>query len=582
MTIQFNDLSLRPQLLQAVDELGYEECTPIQAAVIPLILSGKDVIAQSQTGSGKTAAFALPVLNNLQPNSGFVQCLVLAPTRELAIQVADATEEYAKYLEKVGVLAVYGGSPYGKSIRMLKKERSVDVLVGTPGRLLDLIRKEVLDLSKVSTVVLDEADEMLSMGFIEDIETILSETSAEFRQTALFSATVPDRIRKLSESYMHSPQSVTIDQKELTVDTIEQRYYLVNQKDKTAALARLFETEEITSALIFTKTRIRTGELANELTVRGFPAEPLNGDLNQDARLQVLNRFRAGQVKVLVATDVAARGLDIDDISHVINYDIPLDPETYVHRVGRTGRAGKDGVAITLLTPSERFRLNRIESFSKSKLELRTLPTMEEIQAYREDQLLNQVMIWLRRGRCTKEQELVRRLVEQGHDAEMIAAVALKMARADEKQRPIEAISEVKSAPSKKSQKSRQRRSGQRDGNFESDARASRKRSAGERDRKAPRRERRSPQHAAHDTISHEAGMVRLSYDRGKQHGVQPGDVIESITGKTVIPRSSIGKIIIQDGHSFVDVPEKYAAMVLTSASGYRIAKKSSKKPVNE
>ncbi|MDX1520236.1 MAG: DEAD/DEAH box helicase, partial [Anaerolineae bacterium] len=301
MTTEFSELSLHPELVQTLADLGYESPTPIQAALIPVMLTGQDVIGQAQTGSGKTAAFCLPILQSLTPKHGHIQSLVLAPTRELAIQVAKAMEQYGRHL-KVRVLPVYGGQAYGPQIGRLKK--GVEVVVGTPGRLLDLIDRKVLDLSQVSTVVLDEADEMLSMGFIEDIEAILDQTPAE-RQTALFSATLPPRIRHLADRYLSAPEAITIKHKQLTVDTIEQRYYLVNEVDKLAALTRLFEVEPITSALIFARTRIGTGDLANALTVRGFPAEALHGDMSQEARLRVLNRFRRNQIKVLVATDVA-------------------------------------------------------------------------------------------------------------------------------------------------------------------------------------------------------------------------------------------------------------------------------------
>ena len=283
------------------------------------------------------------------------------------MQVANAMFEYGSALN-VRVLPVFGGQPYGRQISRLKK--GVDIVVGTPGRLLDLIRQGALDLSGVSTVVLDEADEMLSMGFIEDIEAILSETPSS-RQTALFSATMPPPIRRLADRYMHEPQLFAISRQQLTVEAIEQRYYLVNESDKLAALTRLFEVEDITSALVFARTRVRTGELANELAARGFQAEALNGDMSQDARLQVLDRFKNNRIQVLVATDVAARGLDIDDISHVFNYDLPQDPEVYVHRIGRTGRAGKTGIAITLLTPKERWRLRQIESYAKQSASIR-------------------------------------------------------------------------------------------------------------------------------------------------------------------------------------------------------------------
>ena len=533
----FEDLNLQPELLKAVEELEYTTPTTVQSQVIPAMLAGTDVIVRSKTGSGKTAAFALPVLQNLDVDDNAVQCLVLAPTRELAMQVTEAIKGYGKHLH-ARVLSVYGGQAYGPQIRSLK--RGVQIVVGTPGRLNDLIRKNILDLSAVHTVVLDEADEMLSMGFIEEIETILSETPPE-RQTTLFSATVPQRIRKLAEKYMKDPQSIFVKQSEMTVTTIEQRYCVVNEKDKMAVLTRFFEVEEITSALIFAKTRVSTGELANELTVRGFAAEALNGDLNQDARERVLNRFRRGQIKVLVATDVAARGLDIDDISHVFNFDLPHDPESYVHRVGRTGRAGKTGIAITLVAPKEQYSIRRIEKFTKHQLVKASIPTEEEIATYRVTNLMDQVAVWIRRGRCTQEQQLVAQLVEEGHDVNMIAAIALKMARAEEKQRPIAKISDVKDVQRSKSR--RPQRAASRDG----------ARSKG--------------------NSSHEQGMIRLRLNRGKKHGVRPNDVVSTIARYSKVPGSSIGKIRIQDKNTLVDVQENFVKQVLAKSGTYEYKK---------
>ncbi|NMB90127.1 MAG: DEAD/DEAH box helicase [Chloroflexi bacterium] len=537
MTTEFIQLNLHPQLVQAVTERGYQAPMPIQSAIIPIMVTGQDVIGQAQTGTGKTAAFALPILHNLQANQDHIQALVLAPTRELALQVAGAITDYGRYCN-ARVLAVYGGQAYGPQIGRLK--RGVDVVVGTPGRIIDLIERGVLDLSQVRTVVLDEADEMLSMGFVEDIEVILSSTPAE-RQTALFSATLPGPIRRLADRYMHEPQSITIRSEQVTVDTIEQRCYLVNSHDKLAALTRLFEMEDISSALVFVRTRTGTGELSNELTLRGFPAEALNGDLSQDAREQTLNRFRRGQIKVLVATDVAARGLDIEDISHVFNFDLPDDPEVYVHRIGRTGRAGKTGVAISLLTPGERRRMAQIESFARQKIRRVALPTAEEILASRETQLMQQMTMWLQRGRCHREHQLVETLVEAGHDPLTIAAVALKIARAEEKQRPIAPLSEVVET------------------SFD-----------------RPRRERghsgvtgRAPRAWAEK--SHEPGMVRLSLNMGKRDGIRPSDIVGAIATHTDIPGSGIGKIRIQEGHSLVDVQEAYVSQVLAKAGAVRI-----------
>jgi len=535
MTTQFSDLNLRPELMQAVAALGYTEPTPIQAALIPVMLTGADVIGQAQTGTGKTAAFALPILNNLEPGERHVQALVLCPTRELALQVAGAIYDYGK-VQEVRVLAVYGGQPYGPQINRLN--RGVDVVVGTPGRLIDLLERNALNISQVRTVVLDEADEMLSMGFIEDIETILADTP-EDRQTALFSATLPTPIRRLADRYMHNPQSILIQRAQVTLAAIEQRYYLVNQADKLAALTRLFEIEPVTSALIFVRTRLGTGELANELARRGFPAESLNGDLSQEARERTLNRFRQNQVKVLVATDVAARGLDIDDISHVFNYDLPDDPEIYIHRIGRTGRAGKSGIAISMVTPREKRLLRQIESLIRQPLVKSALPTEADIRDHRENELLENVKVWLARARYARERELVARLVAEGHDPLEIAAAALKLARADEKQRPVASVSEVQEAFPKRYEK---------DGKY------------------APHRA-----YAGRESISHEPGMVRLNLSLGRLHGIRPNDVVGTIAFHADIPGHTIGKIHIQDKFTLVDVPEKFAAQVLAKNGNYRI-----------
>ena len=537
MTANFNEFDLQPQLVRSIADIGYAAPTPIQSTVIPAMLAGQDVMGQSQTGSGKTA---LPILHNLQTGQRHVQSLVVTPTRELAIQVADAMVTYGRQ-SGVRVLAVYGGQPYDRQISRLKK--GVNVVVGTPGRLLDLIRRNVLKLERVATVVLDEADEMLSMGFITDIEAILDQT-APGRQTALFSATLPQRILRLAEKYMNAPRSFKIGCKQITVETVEQRYYLVNEADKAAALTRLFEIEPIASALIFARTRLGTAELVNELAQRGFPAEALNGDMSQDARVQVLNRFRDNKLKVLVATDVAARGLDIDDISHVFNYDLPQDPESYVHRIGRTGRAGKAGIAITLLTPKERWGLRRIEGFIKQKITRAMLPSAEDIKLQRESQLLEKVMVWLRRGRCNREREIVAQLLEDGHDLAEVAAVALKMARAEETQRPIAPLKEVAEFSAPAGGQALKRRKG------------------------------RGRESASHDA-AHEKGMVRLLLSTGRSDGVRINHVVGGLSHYADIPGRSLGKISIQQQHTLVDVPEKFVGRVLGKGPDYRIGNKS-------
>ena len=548
MTNEFEQLGLIQELNQAVNDLGFITPTPIQSEVIPLLLSWQDVVGQAQTGTGKTAAFALPLLQNLAQDQNKVQVLILTPTRELALQVTKAIEDYSRY-QQVRVLTVYGGQPYRFQIKELK--RGVDIVVGTPGRILDLLEKSALDLAAVHSLVLDEADEMLSMGFIEDIEKIIATIPGE-HQTALFSATIPDAIQKLAARYMQDPRTVKIEGKQRTVEAIEQRYYLVNQYDKPAALTRLFEMEAITSALIFTRTRDASGLLANELSLRGYPAEALNGDLSQEAREHVLQRFRENKITVLVATDVAARGLDIDHISHVFNYDLPQFSELYVHRVGRTGRAGKIGVAISLITPQDMRHLRRIEKFTRQQITQFELPSEEQIRAKREARLVEQMLVWLKRDRCKVEREIVEQLVEDGYDPLDIAAASLKMARADEKKRPIHALSKVQ--PINKRQVDRDLRSHRQ----ESRDRNSKNRLGNERFK---------------SNESHEAGMVRLTLNAGQTHGLRPADVVGTIAYHADIPGRTIGAIKIRAEHTLVDVPEQFVGQVLAKNGDYRVRK---------
>jgi ATP-dependent RNA helicase DeaD len=544
MTTDFSSLNLREEIMQAIIELGYAEPTPIQSGMIPLMLTGADVIGQAQTGTGKTAAFALPILHNYQPQKN-PQALILAPTRELALQVADSISQYGKHL-RVRVLAVYGGQPYSPQISALR--RGVDIVVGTPGRLGDLLERDVLHLNEIKTVVLDEADEMLNMGFMEDVEKILATTPAE-RQTALFSATLPTRIRSLADRFMRDPQTVNIKRATLTLTSTEQRYYLVHESDKTNALTRLFEIEPIHSALIFARTRAETAALSNELVVRGIPAEAIHGDLDQHARERVLGRFRSNQLKVLVATDVAARGLDIEDISHVFNYHLPDDAEVYVHRIGRTGRAGKSGVAITLLAPREKRRLREVEALTKQPITKMELPTTDDILKHRENKLVETLRIWLGRARYKRELEIVNQLVAEGFDPLLIAGAAIKMSRGDEKQRPIAEVGEVKFDRNKTEKQYKS------------------KREPRERVERGERTNRRG------GDASHEDGMVRLKAKLGKVQGVRPNDVVGTIAYNANIPGYTIGKIRIEPKVTFVDIPEESLDKVLAKNGEYRIGK---------
>ena len=542
-TPAFDQFGLNAELVQTAAELGFTAPTPIQQAVIPPIVAGRDVIGQAQTGTGKTAAYGLPLLHRLDRQHRGVQALVLAPTRELAIQVAAALEQYGRGVG-ARVLALYGGQSYQQQLRSLRER--VEVVVGTPGRLLDLMEQGNLDLGGVRTVVLDEADEMLSMGFVEDIESILDRIPPE-RQTLLFSATISRRVLGLSKRYLRDPQTVSVTPEQLTGASIEQRYYLVNPQDKVAALTRLIEMETIDSALVFARTRLGTGELANQLSTRGYAAEALNGDLSQDARIQVLNRFRAGQVKVLVATDVAARGLDIDDISHVFNFDLPDDPEVYVHRVGRTGRAGREGVAITLLSPRERWMLRRIEEYTRFRMTRAELPTIQQIENHRQALILEQLEVWIRRGRCRREREMVDLLMETGHAPEDIAAAALKLARGEEKKRPIEPVT-----PIKEEQLRTQQRKNERPVRRTGREAAPTGRRGGERDR----------------------DMVAVRLDVGRDDGIGINHVVASLSHYSGISGSQLGKIRLEATSTLVDVPESLVARLMAKNGAYRIGRR--------
>ena len=558
MTTQFEDFNLSPELVQAITALGYTQPTPIQAGIIPLMQAGCDVTGQAQTGTGKTAAFALPILNRIDPEQYLPQALVVAPTRELALQVTEMIQSLGQFVD-VRVLTVYGGTSYTQQLNQLR--RGVQVVVGTPGRILDLVKRGRLDLTEVHTVVLDEADEMLSMGFVEDVEAILAATPDE-RQTTLFSATLPPRIRELARKYLQNPKTVTIQTEQVTVAATEQRVYYVNEFDKLAVLTRLFEMEDISSALIFTRTRVRTGELVNELNLRGYPSEALSGDLSQEAREHTMARFRAGQVKVLVATDVAARGLDVEGITHVFNYDLPEETETFVHRIGRTGRAGRTGVAISLARPSERSQVRQIEQFTHQVMLEGTIPTAEDIQAKRLDSLLTKIEMWLKRGRAKEERALVESLVASGVDPIDMAAAALKVARAEEKQRPIPEISplpEKAVRPERRPRGERTERS-ERGGRDEANARRPREAAS-----------RAKPRASVRGKQSDEEGMIRLEMELGKVDGLRPSDVVASIAGIAGIPGSALGRIYIQNHRTTVDVSEEFLEKVVSANSKYKV-----------
>lgn len=559
MVSAFEELGLLPQFVQAVEKLGFEEPTPIQRAAIPALLNGRDVIGQAQTGTGKTAAFMFPLLQRVQPRQGAVQALVLAPTRELANQVANAASQMANY-SPLRVLPVYGGQPYQIQIRQL--ERGVDVVVGTPGRLLDLMEKKVLDLSQVRYLVLDEADEMLEMGFIEDVETILA-ALPEQRQIALFSATLPEAVRKLAESYLNNPERISINPERRTVAETEQRYCRVREESKLNALIGLLEVEDVKSALIFARTRARTQELADELNQMGYPAEALHGDLTQSTRESVLGRFRRRALTLLVATDVAARGLDIEDVSHVFNFDVPANAEDYVHRIGRTGRAGRKGMAITLLAPRDRRLLGQIEAYTRQKVTEMPVPTRTAIQARRDERFLERLTAQLAEGQSPQEHSLIVKLENSGAPLINIAAAAIQLARASEAAIVFEDI-----VPPAVERKSARR--------ADFDRRPARENTRPEaaqpagRPARAPRGEKYTRPAGAPSWDKHpqEPGMVRLRMNMGEQHGLRARDVVGAIASEVGIPGRAIGEIDIHREFTFVDVAEKHVRQVLRESGG--------------
>ncbi|WP_285769481.1 DEAD/DEAH box helicase [Peribacillus sp. SI8-4] len=423
--------------MKSIEKMGFEEASPIQAQTIPLALEGKDIIGQAQTGTGKTAAFGIPLMENIDINNENVQGIVIAPTRELAIQVSEELFKLG-YGKRARVLAVYGGQDIDRQIRALKKKPHI--IVGTPGRLLDHIKRKNIKLGGVHTVVLDEADEMLNMGFIEDIESILS-TVPDERQTLLFSATMPDPIRKIAERFMHEPVLVRVKAKEMTVDRIEQYYLELKEGEKFDTLARLLDIQTPDLAIVFGRTKRRVDELASALNIRGYMAEGIHGDLSQAKRLSVLKKFKDRSIDVLVATDVAARGLDISGVTHVYNFDIPQDPESYVHRIGRTGRAGKHGIAITFVTPRERGQLHAVEHTTKKRMEKLKTPTLTEALEGQQKAVTEKILSTIENDDLTLYLGQAEELLQK-HNATDLVAAMLKSMTKEPDQTPIKLTEE--------------------------------------------------------------------------------------------------------------------------------------------
>ncbi len=532
----FADLGLPQPLLQSLSELGYEKPSPIQAASIPILLEGRDLLGQAQTGTGKTAAFALPMLTNLDPKKKYPQLLVLAPTRELAIQVAEAFQRYSRNMG-FSVLPIYGGQSYTNQLKQLK--RGAQIIVGTPGRVMDHINRGTLVLKELEALVLDEADEMLRMGFIDDVEWILKHTP-ESRQIALFSATMPKEIKKVANTYLNNPEHVKIETKTTTASTIRQRYSLVNNNQKLHAFARVLEVVDFDAVIVFVRTKLATVDVAEKLSARGYRCQALNGDIPQNQREQVIDKMKRGKLDILVATDVAARGLDIERISHVVNFDIPLDTESYIHRIGRTGRAGRQGEAILFVTPRERRLLNAIERATNSPMETMEIPSANDINKKRASDFKQLIGETIDKVDLERFSQLVSEFMQEGDSApETIAAALAYIAQSN---KPLfEAETEFKPEKrefdrSDRNERSRGR-SNSRDGNRDS------------RDNNRDRGKRKKGPHKAED-------MRTYRIQVGRNDGIKPGNIVGAIANEADLDSKNIGHIKINDDHSTVDLPK--------------------------
>ena len=517
----FSAMGLPAPVLQALEESGYEAPTPIQAQAIPALLAGNDLLGQAQTGTGKTAAFALPLLARLDPEVNAPQILALAPTRELAIQVAEAFETFARHLPEFHVLPIYGGQAYNVQLRQLK--RGAQVVVGTPGRIMDHMRRGTLRLDALKALVLDEADEMLRMGFIDDVQWILEQTP-DTCQRALFSATMPDAIRRVAHKHLNAPQEVRIAAATTTAATIRQRYWRVGGLHKLDALTRLLEHEEFDAMLVFVRTKNETVELAEKLAARGHACEALNGDIPQHLRERTVDRLRQGQTDILVATDVVARGLDVERISHVLNYDIPHDTESYVHRIGRTGRAGRQGEAILFVAPREQRMLQAIERATRQPIEAMDMPSAGAVNQRRIQRFCRRIDDTLAGTDLSFFRELVERYTrENDADPLQVAAALAHLAQGDSplllEERPV-----VQEKP--------QRRERNRDG-------------------KGPRAGREGPRRR----LQVDEGMQRFRVDVGHQHGLKPGNLVGAIANEAGLDNGHIGRIDINQDHATVDLP---------------------------
>ena len=546
-TLRFDELQLDERILRAVADMGFEEASPIQAQAIPVQMEGRDIIGQAQTGTGKTAAFGIPLLQKVDPKSKKLQAIALCPTRELAIQVADEIRRLAKYMHGVKVLPIYGGQDIVKQIRSLKD--GTQIIIGTPGRVMDHMRRKTVKFDHIQTVVMDEADEMLNMGFLEDMETILSQLPEE-RQTVMFSATMPQAIADIAHKFQKEPVTVKVVKKELTVPKVTQYYYEVKPKTKVEVMCRLLDMYAPKLSVVFCNTKKGVDELVQALQGRGYFAEGLHGDLKQIQRDRVMNSFRNGRTDILVATDVAARGIDVDDVEAVFNYDLPQDDEYYVHRIGRTGRAGREGIAFSFVVGKEVYKLRDIQRYCKTKIIPQAIPSLNDVTGIKVDKILENVADTIEESDLSEMINILeKKLLEEDYTSLDLAAALLKMMMGEESEDIVD-TREPRSLDDLDSYYS----GGSRNGNGRG-----RGRNSGGRDSRDSRYD------------SGRDDMARLFINIGKNQNVKPGDILGAIAGESGMPGKMVGSIDMYDKYTFVEVPRENADAVLKAMKDVKI-----------
>ncbi len=548
-TVRFDELHLDERILRAVADMGFEEASPIQTQAIPVQMEGRDIIGQAQTGTGKTAAFGIPLLQKVDPKVKKLQAVALCPTRELAIQVADEIRRLAKYMHGVKVVPIYGGQDIVKQIRSLKD--GTQVIIGTPGRVMDHMRRKTVKFDFVHTVVMDEADEMLNMGFLEDMETILSQLPEE-RQTVMFSATMPPAISDIARKFQKEPVNVKVVKKELTVPKVTQYYYEVKPKSKLEVMCRLLDMYAPKLSVVFCNTKKQVDELVQSLQGRGYFAEGLHGDLKQIQRDRVMNSFRNGKTEILVATDVAARGIDVDDVEAVFNYDLPQDDEYYVHRIGRTGRAGREGIAFSFVVGKEVYKLRDIQRYCKTKIVPQAIPSLNDVTAIKVDKILEGVAATIGDTDLSKTVNIIeKKLLEEDYTSLDLAAALLRMMMGEENEDIIDtreprSLDELEGFGGGNGSRGRGRSSSSGSGGG------------------------RGGNSGRYDSSSRD-DMARLFINIGKNQNVKPGDILGAIAGESGMPGKMVGSIDMYDKYTFVEVPRENADAVLNAMKDVKI-----------